>query len=100
MAELKLHKPKNLDEQIDWASARNFLSFGVEEMAKCILKYLEKGESILVDTLGQYICDPNAFDITIKELRKNGVDKNYTFFRYPASQNPEKFRRLYARKVA
>ena len=100
MAKLKLHKPRNLDERLDWASAWNFLSFGVEEMAKCILKYLEKGESILVDSLGQYVNNPNTFNRTIEELRENGVNEEYTFFRYPASQSPETFRRLYVRRTA
>lgn len=100
MAEIKLHNPMNLDEEINLASAYNLLSFDGKEMADYILRCLGKREIILVDTLGENLNDPNAFNRTIEKLRLNGIDSKYKFLKYPQSQKSDTFRKLYVRRVA
>ena len=93
---IKLHEPKNLDEKITWDTARVFLSFGVEEMAQCIKRYLIPGEVALVDTHRQGINNPDAFDRIIEGLREYGInDGEYRFLKYPVSQKPEVLIKLY-----
>ena len=69
-------------------------------MADYIIQYLGEGEAILVDTLGENLDDPNAFNRTIEKLRGNGLNDKYTFFRHPDSQSSENFRKLYIRRAA
>ena len=77
-----------------------FIRLPIFLMAKYILENLGRGETMLVDTLGQGIEKYLLFEETKRKLRNFGVDGEYVFLEYPASQKPEQFKRLYVRRVA
>jgi hypothetical protein len=91
-----IHQPRDIEEHMEWSDAFNWLSFEMDKMASCIRHYLKSGEMVLVDTLGQGVSDSQAFNRTIEELRGQGInEEDYRFIRYPSSQKPEHFKKLY-----
>jgi hypothetical protein len=98
---VKFHKPKNLDETIELDNALNWLVCNeeVKGLANYIVRYLNTGELLLVDTLGQNINQGKLFERTITNLKRYGIDTGYKFLVFPSSQKPEHFKKLYVLKT-